>query len=105
MCLSTTVVHPLVVEEGPAARPAAGGWRSADELASSPDDGQGQQHDVRVVHSLCLRPKQKRTYKMTDTDDEEIDDEQVEDYCTMLDKLGRHPDKVAIVSLSRSSYQ
>ena len=40
---------------------------------------------------------------MTDTDDEEIDDEQVEDYCTMLDKLGRHPDKVAIVSLSRIS--
>jgi len=40
---------------------------------------------------------------MTDADDEEIDDEQVEDYCTMLDKLGRHPDKVAIVSLSRIS--
>ena len=46
--------------------------------------------------------KQKQA-NMTDADDEEIDDEQVEDYCTMLDKLGRHPDKVAIVSLSRIS--
>lgn len=47
----------------------------------------------------------KARRKMTDTDDEEIDDEQVEDYCAMLDKLGRHPDKVAIVSLSRSQSQ
>ncbi|EJK50067.1 hypothetical protein THAOC_31007 [Thalassiosira oceanica] len=45
----------------------------------------------------------KARRKMTDTDDEEIDDEQVEDYCAMLDKLGRHPDKVAINSLSMAA--
>jgi pre-mRNA cleavage complex 2 protein Pcf11 len=36
-------------------------------------------------------------------DEEEIDDEQVEDYCSMLDKLGNIPEKMKINSLSMAA--
>lgn len=36
-------------------------------------------------------------------DAEEIDDEQVEDYCSMLDKLGNVPEKIKINSLSMAA--
>jgi len=36
-------------------------------------------------------------------EEEDIDDEQVEDYCAMLDKLGNFPEKVAINSLSMAA--
>jgi pre-mRNA cleavage complex 2 protein Pcf11 len=38
-----------------------------------------------------------------DDDEEEIDEEQVEDYCAMLDRLGNFPEKVAINSLSMAA--
>jgi pre-mRNA cleavage complex 2 protein Pcf11 len=38
-----------------------------------------------------------------DDDEEEIDDEQVEDYCSMLDKLGNIPEKMKINSLSMAA--
>lgn len=40
---------------------------------------------------------------MVEDDEEEIDDEQVEDYCEMLDRLGNFPEKVAINSLSMAA--
>lgn len=40
---------------------------------------------------------------MIEEEEEEIDEEQVEDYCTMLDKLGNFPEKVAINSLSMAA--
>jgi len=40
---------------------------------------------------------------MPDDDAEEIDDEQVEDYCSMLDKLGTVPEKIKINSLSMAA--
>ena len=36
-------------------------------------------------------------------EEEEIDEEQVEDYCAMLDRLGNFPEKVAINSLSMAA--
>ena len=38
-----------------------------------------------------------------DEEEEEIDEEQVEDYCAMLDRLGNFPEKVAINSLSMAA--
>ena len=38
-----------------------------------------------------------------DDEEEEIDEEQVEDYCAMLDRLGNFPEKVAINSLSMAA--
>lgn len=38
-----------------------------------------------------------------DEEGEEIDEEQVEDYCAMLDRLGNFPEKVAINSLSMAA--
>mmetsp|Transcript_31695 Transcript_31695/g.66650 ORF Transcript_31695/g.66650 Transcript_31695/m.66650 type:complete len:546 (-) Transcript_31695:423-2060(-) len=40
---------------------------------------------------------------LEDEEEEEIDEEQVEDYCAMLDKLGNFPEKVAINSLSMAA--
>ncbi|KAL3800746.1 hypothetical protein ACHAW5_009316 [Stephanodiscus triporus] len=40
---------------------------------------------------------------MMDEEEEEIDEEQVEDYCAMLDRLGNFPEKVAINSLSMAA--
>ena len=44
-----------------------------------------------------------RSLTMADDDAEEIDDEQVEDYCSMLDKLGTVPEKIKINSLSMAA--
>jgi pre-mRNA cleavage complex 2 protein Pcf11 len=56
-----------------------------------------------TINSIMSKSNDIKMNIKVEDDEEEIDEEQVEDYCSMLDRLGNFPEKVAINSLSMAA--